>query len=131
MRHPRLFALLALAVTAVPAFAASDNDVILARKYLRCAAFYVAGSTTVSKPEVKQELEDRANRSLYSAELLMEKDRPLVKKEFSAAQEKFFTELDSAEVKADPRGFLKFMGEYCNDLRASNPVTRPEKPVTQ
>lgn len=118
----------------MPTWAASEKNVILAEKYLRCAAFYVAGSTTVNKPEVKQELQDRANRSLYHAELLLDSDRPLVKEKFETARKKFFTEIESAEVKADPRGFLKYMGGYCNDLQggkqapSQNPAPIAPKP---
>lgn len=125
----RLLALFCTFFALLPAKAATDSDVYLARKYLRCAAFYVSGSTTVTSAVVKRELQDHANVSLYSAELLMNGDRPRVKAEFESARERFFAELDSFEVKADPRGFLNFMGGYCNDLRRQHPVAFPEPPA--
>lgn len=116
---------LLLGMVAIPATAASEDDTALARRYLRCAAFYVFGSTGVSKPELKQQLQHLANVSLYSAELLMDKDKPQVKKEFETAREKFLAETLSDEVKADTRGFLQYMGNHCNELRRTYPVAMP------
>lgn len=120
MTFPRLIALLLLVALSMPVSAASDDDVALARNFLRCAAFYVFGSTSVTGTEVKQELQDLANKTLYAAEILMDKNRPVVKAEFDIARQKFFAELSTGEVKADRQGFLKFMGEYCNVLRENN-----------
>ncbi|QAU35412.1 hypothetical protein [Janthinobacterium sp. 17J80-10] len=117
--------MLLLTTAAIPADAASEDNTALARRYLRCAAFYVFGSTGVKKPELKQELQHLANISLYSAELLMEKDKPLVKKEFDIAREKFLAETLSDEVKADTRGFLQYMGNHCNELRKTHTVAMP------
>ena len=122
----RLIATLLLSALALPAAAASDDDTQLARRYLRCAAFYLFGTTGVSKQELKQQLQHLANISLYSAEMLMDKDRPLVKSEFDNAREKFLAETLSDEVKADTRGFLQYMGGHCNDLRKNHPVTLPK-----
>src|SRR3954465_15904777 len=46
----------------------NEDKLSLARNYLRCAAFYVFGSTSVNRPELKKQLGDLANSSLYSAE---------------------------------------------------------------
>jgi hypothetical protein len=120
-----LAVMLTLGTVTLPAAANSDDNPALARRYLRCAAFYVFGSTGVSKPELKQQLQHLANVSLYSAEQLMEKDKPRVKKEFDSAREKFLAETLSDEVKADTRGFLQYMGNHCNELRKTHPVTMP------
>jgi hypothetical protein len=116
----RLIAILSLTAISMPVLAASEEDTDLARNYLRCASFYVFGSMSVTRPELKQQLSDLANRSLYSAELLMDKNRPVVKEEFNAAREKFLAELGAEEVKTDSRGFLNYMGEYCTALREKN-----------
>lgn len=129
MKNPKsglfLTIMLMLGTVTMPAVASSDDNTALARRYLRCAAFYVFGSTGVSKPELKQQLQHLANVSLYSAEQLMEKDKPRVKKEFDAAREKFLAETLSDEVKADTRGFLQYMGNHCNELRKTHPVAMP------
>lgn len=116
-----------LGSAAIPAKANSEDNAALARRYLRCAAFYVFGSTGVSKQELKQQLQHLANVSLYSAELLMEQDRPKVKAEFDTAREKFLAETLSDEVKADTRGFLQYMGNHCNDLRKNHPPPSPKQ----
>ncbi|RJG01903.1 hypothetical protein [Noviherbaspirillum sedimenti] len=123
----RLVAMLVLLSTAtLPAIAASEDDTQLARRYLRCAAFYLFGTSGVSKPELKQQLQQMANISLYSAEVLMDKDRLRVKSEFDSAREKFLAETLSDEVKADARGFLQYMGEHCNELRKNHRVPLPK-----
>lgn len=120
-----LAVMLIFGTASMPAAANSEDSTALARRYLRCAAFYVFGSTGVKKPELKQQLQHLANVSLYSAEQLMEKDKPRVKKEFDAAREKFLAETLSDEVKADTRGFLQYMGNHCNELRKTHPVAMP------
>ncbi|TCS38549.1 hypothetical protein EDC30_102288 [Paucimonas lemoignei] len=122
-----LIAALVLGVASSPAKAASEDDAQLARRYLRCAAFYVSGSNEVTKPELKQQLQHLANISLYSAEVLLDKDRPRVKNEFAAAREKLLAESRSDEVKADPRGFMRYMGDHCAELRKNHPVPLPGK----
>ncbi len=118
--------LLALGMVTMNAAAApSEDDTHLARRYLRCAAFYLFGTSGVSKPELKQQLQNLTNISLYSAEVLMDKNRPLVKTEFETAREKFLAETLTDEVKADTRGFLQYMGDHCNELRKNHPVPLP------
>lgn len=123
----RLTAVLMLGIAALPAKAANEEDLQLARRYLRCAAFYLSGSNEVSKPELKQQLQNLTNISLYSAEVLMDKDRPRVKNEFDAAREKLLAETQGNEVRADTRGFMQYMGEHCAELRKNHPVALPEK----
>lgn len=131
MRRSRLIqsltAVLVLIITAIPAKAASEDDLQLARRYLRCAAFYLSGANEVKKAELKQQLQQLANVSLYSAEVLMEKDRPRVKNEFDSAREKLLAESQSDEVKTDARGFMQYMSENCAELRKNHPVPLPEK----
>lgn len=124
--NQRLITMLFLGMASLPAKAASDDDIQTARRYLRCAAFYVSGANEVSKPELKQQLQNLANVSLYSAETLMDKDRPKVKNEFEMARQKLLAESQSDEVKANPRGFLQYMGEHCNALRKTHPVPLPQ-----
>jgi hypothetical protein len=126
MLNRHLIAILLLGMTTLPATAASEDDTQVARRYLRCAAFYLSGANDVSKPELKQQLQHLANVSLYSAEVLMDKDRPLVKSEFESARKKLLAEAQSSEVKADTRGFLQYMGEHCGELRKNHPVPLPQ-----
>jgi hypothetical protein len=116
----RLILLLFSIGISTPSSAASEDELALARSFLRCAAFYVFGSMVVTGKEVKQELETLANRNLHGAELLLEQNRPLVKTEFDAARQRFFAETATEEVKADRQGFIKFMGEQCNAVRERN-----------
>ncbi|MDB5764318.1 MAG: hypothetical protein JWQ21_3313 [Herminiimonas sp.] len=120
MTFSRLIAIVVLTATSLPALAASEDDVYTASQFLRCASFYVFGLKSVSRPELKEQLQNLANTSIYSAELLMDRDRPAVKAEFDNATDKFLAEIDTPEVKSDTRGFLKYMGEYCNALRDKN-----------
>jgi hypothetical protein len=122
-----LTAVLMLSITAQPVKAAGDDELQLARRYLRCAAFYLSGSNEVSKPELKQQLQHLTNVSLYSAEILLDKDRPRVKNEFDTARKNLIAETQSDEVKADTRGFMQYMGEHCAELRKKHPVPLPDK----
>lgn len=125
MRILHKFALLSLTVLASPVLAASEDDILLARQFLRCAAFYVAGAQDVKRDELRRQLQDLANRSLYNAELLLDRDRPLVKQEFAAARTKFAEEARSEEARADGKGFLKFMGGHCRELQARHQARLP------
>lgn len=110
---------------ALPAAAADDDELLLARQFLRCAAFYVAGAQDVSRDALKHQLQDLANQSLYRAELLLDRERVLVKQEFDAARDKFAAEAASKEAREDGRGFLAFMGRHCRDLHAKHQARLP------
>ncbi len=121
-----LLALGTLSTSWLPAMAATEDDTHLARRYLRCAAFYLSGANEVSKPELRQQLEQMTNLSLYNAEVLLEKNRPLVKEEFETARTKFGEEVQSDAVRADTRAFMEYMGEHCAELRKVHPVPVPK-----
>jgi hypothetical protein len=128
MNFSYITAAVLLLVTSSSALSVTDDDAYIARQYLRCASFYLSGSTDVSRPELKKQLQQLANSSLHSAELLMEGNRPLVKAEFDAAREKFHAETITPEVKADTRGYLQYMGEFCTRLRQNH---RPSLPAAR
>lgn len=115
-----------LAASWLPAKAASEDDTHLARRYLRCAAFYLSGANEVSKPELRQQLQQLTNLSLYSAEILLDKNRPLVKEEFETAKTKLREEVRSDEIRADSRAFMEYMGAHCAELRKTHPVALPK-----
>lgn len=114
----RLAIALSIFTAAAPqAFGATDDELYAARNHLRCAAFYISGSAAVASDELRQQLQDLASVRLQQVEQLMDGDRTRVKTEFDTAREKFNAEIATDEVKADPRGFLNYMGHLCARMR--------------
>jgi hypothetical protein len=120
----RLIALAGLSAMSLPAFSAEEGELVLARQFFRCSAYYSFGSASVTRVSLKQQLTYLGQRSYNAGALLVGNNQLRAQAEFDDASKALLIEAHGA--RSDMAAFLKINADACTELRERSQPHAPK-----